>query len=279
LHYAIPFGLAVGFSVIAQKFDKIVCISFLTTSAYATYTVAFFGVPGLQQFYTSISQVYLIQMVKEYQNKNIKGISDIYKSLVSKTYSFTIPALMIVTLYAKKIVVFLFTDKYSDSVPLFRVYLVSFLIVMLGSGLILRAMDKTKYTFISYLLSSIVTIPSTYFLIKYFNIWGAMCGSLVSIILPKIFMFFKEIRLVNSNIIKFFPWKKFTIISLISTISIIPFLLVEYFFTYGIVITILLVIVYLFFVSVLELKFEVFVVDSSLVKSKLNDVVLRIKPW
>ena len=277
LAYAIPFGLAVGLNAIAQKFDKLVCISFLTPAAFATYSIAFYGVPGLQQFYSSISQVYLIKMVTEYKNNNTKGISDIYKSLVTKTYSFTIPALFIVTLYAKKIIVFLFTANYSDSVPLFRAYLVSFLFIMLGSGLILRAMDKTKYSFNAYLLCSIITIPSTFFLIKYFNIWGALCGSLISIIFPKVFMLFKEVQLLNTSILKFYPWKKFAVIFLISGISLVPFLILEVSLTYGFVISMLLAAVYLIIVSILEIRYEVFALDSSHVKSKINEIILKIK--
>lgn len=275
LEYAIPFGIAVGLNAIAQKFDKLVCISYLTTSDYATYAIAFFGIPGLQQIYNSMSQVYLIKMVKEYQNNNYTGIADIYKSLVAKTYSFTIPALLIVMLYAKKIIILFFTTNYSDSVPLFQVYLFSFLFVMLGSGLILRAMDKTKYTFNSYLISSIITIPTTYILIRNFSIWGAMCGSLLSIILPKIFMFNKEIKLVNSSVSKFYPWKKFVMILLISITSLTPFILVEYYYSINVGLSIILAIIYLFIVSILELKFEVFVFEKSYVKSKIKKIFLK----
>lgn len=277
LHYAIPFGMAVGLNVIAQKFDKLVCISFLTPAAFATYSIAFYGIPGLQQLYSSISQVYLINMVTEHKNRNIKGISDIYKSLVTKTYSFTIPAIFIVALYAKKIVIFLFTANYSDSVPLFRIYLLSFFFIMLGSGLVLRAMDKTKFSFNAYLISSLITIPSTYFMIKYFNMWGALIGSLISIIFPKIFMIIKEMKLLNSNIINFYPWKKFAIIFLISLISIIPFLLIEFFLDYGIILVILFILVYLIIVSILEMKYNVFIFENQIVKSKINKLILKVR--
>lgn len=275
LKYSLPFGLAVSLNTLAVQFDKILCISFLSPSNFATYSVAFYGIPGVQQVYDSLSKVYLIKMTLKHQEGKAIEISEIYKSLVSKTYSFSLPSLFIVSLYARKIIVFLFTSKYIDAVPLFRAYLFSFLIFMLGAGLILRATDKTVYALKSYVYSSVITIPTTYFLIKHYGVWGAMSGAILSIIIPRILILMFEIKFINCTVKNFFPWKNFGLIALISLISIIPFTIIEHFFNYGIVVMALMAMLYLIIVSILEIKYNLFVIDSSFFRNKMQDIVLK----
>jgi O-antigen/teichoic acid export membrane protein len=277
LKYSIPFGLAVSLNILLQRFDKIVCISFLSPSQFAAYAVSFYGIPGVLQVYNSLSQVYLIQMSLKYKENNISELLEIYKSLVVKTYSFSIPAIFIVYLYSNKLISFLFTSNYIDAVPLFRTYLLSILVFMLGSGLILRASGKTKYTLRSYIISSIVVIPLTYFMIRYIGIWGAMTGALISITMPRILNLAVEIKILNSNLRSFFPWRKFGYIFLISALSVIPFVIMEQFLHYGILLTAVFGCTYLVIVSLVEIRYNLFVFDSVTIKSKIETGLDKVR--
>jgi O-antigen/teichoic acid export membrane protein len=268
LKYSIPFGMATSLNILFQRFDKIICISFLTPSEFAVYAISFYGIPGILQIFDSLAQVYLIQMTIKHQENKTSELGAIYKLLVTKTYSFSLPALLIVMLYTKKIITVLFTSNYIDAVPLFRAYLFSILIFMLSSGLILRATGKTNYTLRSYLYSGVVILPLTYFLIKHIGVWGAMTGALVSLSLPRFLNLAKEIKLTNSNFANFFPWKQFLQITMISCITIIPFAALEFYFSYGILATALLGIIYLLIVALLELKYDLFPMDSTTIKNR-----------
>jgi len=262
LKYSWPFGMAIILNTLALQFDKIICISFLDPASFATYSIVFYGIPGVQQVYNSLSQVYLMKMAAKHHENKPKEISDIYKSLVTKTYSFSIPAIIIVSLYAKRIITMFFTDKYLDAVPLFRIYILIFLVFMLGAGLILRATDKTIYSLKAYFFSSIFTLPLTFFLIKYYGIWGGLISAMTSIIVPKTIQLHIEMKLVNSNLFSYFPWKKFFKIALISLIAIVPFFIIENYFEYGNTLAMLLCIIYLLIVSVFEMKYGLFVFEG-----------------
>ncbi len=259
--YSWPFGLALVLNTLALQFDKIISISFLTPAAFATYAIAFYGIPGVEQVYQSLSQVYLIKMAEKHHENKPAEISEIYKSLVTKTYSFSVPAIILVSLYAKRIIVLFFTDKYMDAIPLFRIYILSFLLFMLGAGLLLRATDRTILSLKAYFFSSILTIPLTYFLIKNYGIWGGLTSAMISIILPKSIQLRYEMKLIGSNVRSYFPWKKFRLIALISFIAILPFALIEYFLEYGNFLVVFFGVAYLAVVSIFEIKYGVFVFD------------------
>ncbi len=272
LKYSWPFGLALILNTLALQFDKIVSISFLAPTAFATYSIVFYGIPGVEQVYQSLSQVYLIKMAEKHHENKPKAISDIYKSLVTRTYSFSIPAIMIVSLYANRIIGLFFTDKYLDAVPLFRVYILVFLIYMLGAGLILRATDKTIHSLKAYFFSSLFTLPFTFFMIKYIGIWGGLVSAMVSIIIPKAIQLHIEMKQLNSNVFKYFPWRKFFQIGLIGGACLLPFIFIENYFTYGDGFAVLFTVIYLSIVSLLEIRFKLFVFDIDSVAS-IKDLI------
>jgi O-antigen/teichoic acid export membrane protein len=275
LKYSWPFGIALVLNTLALQFDKIICISFLAPASFATYSIAFYGIPGVEQVYQSLSQVYLLKMSEKHHENDPVAISEIYKSLVTKTYSFSIPAILLVSLYAERIIVLFFTSKYLDAVPLFRIYILTFLVFMLGAGLILRATDNTIYSLKAYFYSCLLTLPLTYFLIKFYGLWGGLISAMFSIILPKIVQLQYEMKLVNSNIFNYFPWKKFFVIGLISALCILPFVVIEYFFEYGDVYMVFFGFLYLVIVSLVEIKFDLFVFDSSSVVSIVKGLSTR----
>jgi O-antigen/teichoic acid export membrane protein len=265
LLFVLPFGIAMSLDTLAERFDRVICIRYLTPSDFAIYSIAFFGIPGIMQIYDSFTKVQVIEMTIRYQEKKIDKISEIFKSLAAKAFSFSAPLLMVVFLYSKKIILLLFTSKYLDSVPFFRVYLFSFLFFMLGAGLILRATGRTADTLKSYLYSCIVTLPATFFLIKLYGMWGALTGALLNVIVPRIFMIAFEIRYLNIGIKLHYPWKKILQIILISFFSLIPFILIELFINTGIIITIFYGILYLLIVAVLELKYDLFILPKAFI--------------
>jgi O-antigen/teichoic acid export membrane protein len=277
LFFILPFGFAMSLDILAERFDRIVCIRYLTPSDFAIYTIAFFGIPGIMQVYDSFTKVKVIDMTIKFQEKQMDSISEIYKSLAAKAFSFSIPLLMIVFLYARKIIVLLFTDKYQDSVPFFRVYLFAFIFFMLGAGLILRATGRTTDTLKSYLYGCIVTLPSTFFLIKSFGMWGAMTGALMNLIVPRILMIVFEVRYMKLKLRNHYPWAKIFRIILISFFALIPFILIELFVPGGIIISLFYGIIYLSAVALLEMKYKLFILPEEFVINRVGAVAAKLR--
>ena len=158
LSYSMPFGFAVILNTLSSRLDKLICISYLSNEQYAIYSLAFFGIPGIMQIYDALCQVNVMEMSQAFHNNNRVGILTLYKTFVVKTLSFSLPIILIVLVFAKPIIVLLFTEKYLESVPFFQVYIFTFIVAMLGAGSILRAINKTRLSLSAYALSSIIFI-------------------------------------------------------------------------------------------------------------------------
>jgi len=267
LKYNLPIGLALAIKSFSQRFDKLISITFLSSSAYASYAIAFFGIPGIIQIYSAISQVTIVNMTKEINQGKKKEALELYKIMIIKNLSFSIPIILIVALNAKEIISFLFTNNYIDATVLFQMYLISIIFVMLGEGLILRASGHTKFYSKIFVLVAPIIIPITYFLTKYFGSYGAMTGALISIILPRIFIFKREIKIIDSNFRDFFPWIKIRIIFLTSLLMLLPVVLIKYFIDGDLLILIPISIIYLLVVFFIEIKNNIFIVEEDKLKS------------
>lgn len=268
--YALPFGFSVLLNTFARQFDKIVCISYLSAEDYAIYALAFFGIPGISQIYDSVCEVNLVNMTKAYQAGDLSSMHYQYKIFSVKMLSFSVPIILIVFLFSGEIISFLFTDKYLPSVPFFRIYILSFIIGMLGAGIVLRAMGKTRYSLRAYVYSSVFSIPLTYLFIMKYGIWGAIITAMISLILPKLFQIYFERKILSVGIAQYMLWKSFFYIIIISLLCLFPIVIIHHFFVMNIWVCFVFSFIYIICVYLIEIKYDLFIIDKNVIYEKIN---------
>lgn len=271
--YAAPFGLAVILRTIFNRFDKMLCISFITPEEYAIYALAFYGIPGISQVYESVAEVNVLNMSAAYKENKIQEIVSLAQSYVTRLMSFSIPVVLGVFVFANVLFEFLFPPEYAKAVPFFRVYVFSFVFGALGAGLVLRATGKTRLTLKAFLRSSVIFLPFAYFSIRYYGTWGAITTAMLGILLPKIFQISFEMKVLNVSFWEYLPWKKIGSIILISIVFLLPVALLNHFVKLNIFVAGAVGVVYVLAVWWMELKRGLFIVN----KETLTDYLSKIK--
>lgn len=260
--YIAPFGLANSIKELSAKFDKYLALSFLSPTAYAGYSVAFTSVPGVMAAYDSLASVYLMDMVREYKNGNKKGVVDIYKILVTKSFSFSIPLLVLFIYYADVVIPYVFTEKYRDSVVLFQIYLPCLLLFVMGSDLAIRASGRTSLSLRAQAMSLCLSVPVTYFLVANYGTKGAVVGAVIAAVLPIALLLSYSIRLLESSFIEILPWKKIFSIGAITGVAFIPTYLLSFLLGKSIEVFLLCSIVSGVMVLLLEYRYDLMFVDK-----------------
>lgn len=264
LRYSIPLGMASSVRIFVQQMDKLIILSFVSPSVYAIYSIAFYGVPGLTQVYLSISQVYIPRMSIAYKEADIQTLLGLYHSMVSKTLSYTIPILLIIMLFADPIVPFVFSSKYIDSIPYFRIYLLTFIVSSIGCGNILRAIGETKRSLSAYVYTAIIMLPFTYFSIRLYSLNGAIIAATIGAIFPKVLLSIYDAKSINKLLYQLYPWKEIYKIMVISITSIVPFILIYIYIGHSnFWLSILWISCYLILNFALQIRCHVFVISSS----------------
>ncbi len=276
LAYSLPFGGAVILNTLCQRFDKIMCISYLTVGEYAIYSLAFFGIPGIMQIYDSICQVNVTNMANAHKDGNYDKILLLYKRFVIQTLSFSLPLICIVLVFAPQIILFMFSDKYLSVIPFFRLYILTFIVGMIGCGTILRAVGKTRLSLRAFVIATVIYIPIGIFLIRNFGIWGAMISALIGNLLPKMIQVVYEQKWMGIPFTQYLPWAKIFKLSAVSLLLLLPVGLVAFSLEVNILTAILLSSIYLICVYCLEIRFDLFIIEKATVISMIKTFTIKI---
>lgn len=270
IKYCLPLGLAQSLKTVGSQIDKFILLAFITPAQYAVYSIAFYGIPGLMQIYLAISQTYIPKMVCAYKEQGTHALINEYRSMISKTLSYTIPIIAVFVVSADIIIPIVFSDKYIESIPYFQIYLISFIFSSLGCGNILRAIGRTTYTMYVYLVVIGLMIPITYLGINRYGMDGAIICSTCSMVLPLLVLLFFDSHAIHVSVFNLFPWRNIGFICISSIVGVIVAVLLRSVFDYkNFGFLLFLLSASLGVVVCLELIFDVFFISYQSFKGKL----------
>ncbi|MBT7469301.1 MAG: oligosaccharide flippase family protein, partial [Candidatus Cloacimonetes bacterium] len=204
--YALPMGMGKIIGTIGKKIDKFILASLLISSDYAIYSVANFKLPFVQLIYTSIGSVALPKLSKIRDN-GIEEIRQIWHKMIVTYTLITIPFLIYFELVAKEFILFLYTEKYIESITPFRFFLLIMLFQMLSYGTILKAYAKTRFIFKSNLIVMVIGFPISLSLIKMMGTVGGAISALIIFGLNAIIQVYKTKQILKLKLSDLLPWE------------------------------------------------------------------------
>lgn len=276
LAYSLPFGVAIILQQVCSRFDKIICTSTLSTEEYAIYALAFFGIPGIMQVYDSICQVNVINMAVAYKQGESTKVLDLYRKFIRQTLSFSVPVIMIVFLFAPQIIATFFSEKYIESVPFFRIYILTFIVGMLGCGTILRAVNKTRLSMWAFLVATIICVPVTYFLVKQYGIWGGIVSATFNTIAPKLIQIAIEMYIMKISVCDYLPWRDIAKILAIAVAIFIPFAVINHLYGLSFLLCTVLGAIYVVITYYVMIRVNVFMVSKKYFVQASNKFLSKI---
>lgn len=276
LAYSLPFGIAIILKQICSRFDKIICTSVLSTEEYAIYAMAFFGIPGIMQVYDSICQVNVLNMATAFKAGEENKVSVLYRRFIRQTLSFSLPIIMIVYLFAPQIITTLFSEEYTASIPFFRIYILTFIVGMLGCGTILRAVNKTRLTMWAFLIASVFCIPTTYYLVKEYGVWGAIVSATINTVVPKLIQTVFEVKIMKIHIKDYLPWRDILKIFCITFAMLVPFILLDNTYELSFILCVLCGIGYVAGTYYIMILMNVFMLDKEKVLQLIHKMRIKL---
>lgn len=234
IKYTYPVSLSGIASNLGNRVDKLILTAFLPPASYAIYRVGNFNIPLLSMAYTSIGNVMLPRM-SEYsktENGNQKAIN-LWHSYIEKNVILGIPIIIFFWFVAPEFITLLFGNEYLDSANVFRIYIFTMFIHMLGFGYLLRAFGFTKPILRASILKVVLAIVLGFILIKDFGIIGAAVAYLIAYSSNGILQIYFTKSYFKLNLANLLPWKMITNILLISTFLIIFLFPIKYYLDLG----------------------------------------------
>lgn len=140
--FVIPLGLAGSLHHVNQYAGQIAISSFLGPVALAIYAIGSYQIPVLQIVRGSINDSIFPDMVRQASEDTVDRLRLWKRSNVAYTL-LIVPVYVLLVWYADDLIPLVFTDKYADSVPIFRILVTVMLLQCFEFSSPLRALSRT----------------------------------------------------------------------------------------------------------------------------------------
>jgi len=228
LKYIFPIGGARLVKEIGSKIDKYILSGMFSPAQFAIYAVGSFKIPFIGAFYGSIGNVLIPAMTVHGNNGELNKTKELWHKMIVKYATITIPSVIFCLLLAKPIIILLYTDKYIESVNIFRIFLIISFIQMINPSSVLRACRTTKIIFTSHFYSMVVAVLLSYFLIKQYGMIGGAISIVISSYLRTLIQTKKVKELLSLDFVNLFPWSDFFKIMICSLGgALLPFVIIQ----------------------------------------------------
>ncbi len=206
--YTFPLMLGHISASISRQIDKYIIASNFNTELYATYTIGAKELPIVPIITSSFVSVILPEISKLHRSGENSKIAKLIRNVVKSTSLLIIPIFAYLLFFSKEFVLILFSDKYIESVPVFRVYLFFLLTRVLVFSPVLSSLGRQKvYMFVS-LLDLVLNFSLGLIFVKIFGLIGPAIAVVSSTYVEAILMLFFISKALNRVSLKdIFPFK------------------------------------------------------------------------
>jgi O-antigen/teichoic acid export membrane protein len=206
LRYAAPLFLSSTIIVLGQQADKFIIATFYPTTDFAVYFRGAIELPMIVIITYTISNMLLPKWVQLFRDDRKKDFLRVWHQAVKKTALLMFPLFAIFLFLSQRFITFLYTERYSGSVPIFRIYLLVLLIQVTAYDCVLQATGRTKGIFYASLLNVASNITVSLLLIRLVGPVGAAIGLICGQGIAALYYLLQIRGIFQLSLGKVFPW-------------------------------------------------------------------------
>ncbi|UCG33581.1 MAG: oligosaccharide flippase family protein, partial [Phycisphaerales bacterium] len=180
LKYALPLGAAIMVSMTSRTFDRLIISSYYTPADFAVYRNGAFELPIFMLLTASGFTVLLPEMSRLAHAGRNKDVIRLWSEGVRRCAIFLTPLAVFTFIFADDLIVFLFSEKYRLSVPVFRIYTAGLLIRITMYDNVFVAFGRPKYILFLSIISLCLTVVGCFACIPIFKFYGPAVACLIT---------------------------------------------------------------------------------------------------
>lgn len=205
--YAMPFGLALLIRGITEGLPQYAVSYFYDPLLFAVYSVGYLQIPAVSIAADSIAEVTLVRLTELRNSGLFAEALSVLAGSVSKLCLFLFPLYGWLLINARELIVFLFTERFESSAPLFQIFLATIPLTALGLDYVPRAFADTTFVFRVNVARFVATAVLLAILMPYFGLIGAAIATVIGIGTAKLIILVRVKDLFRTSLRKLLPWK------------------------------------------------------------------------
>ncbi|MBI4526166.1 MAG: hypothetical protein HY695_20395 [Deltaproteobacteria bacterium] len=227
LAYALPFQMAVVVEILQANLHQYAVSYHFDAATFAIYAVGCLQVPLVELVFTSTGNVMMVRMSEEIRSGRGEAVLAIWNDIARKLALIFVPLVALLLVTARELIVSLFTETYRASVPVFMIWSLSILGLVLQTDGTLRVYAETRYLFLLNLIRLLLVAVSVNFFLGLFHLPGAALAAISADFIYRGLGLIRLKGLMRAAISQLLPWRSFVLVLMASAAAALPAWLVK----------------------------------------------------
>lgn len=224
--YSLPLGLSMIINQLSRNLDKVVVAAMCPKETFAAYVIGAMELPIINIVANSAASVITPDFAELYRDGKKAEMMALWRRTTVKCASIILPVMMFLLWAAEPAVIGVFTDRYTDSVIIFQIYLFLLPMRMFVFGPIFLATKQTR----KIILRSAVAIVLNAFLTIMLTMQFGYIGAAIATVLTFVVWIFPyniwfSCKYLQADLMEFFDVRKLVLILFCSVSGCMIFLL------------------------------------------------------
>jgi O-antigen/teichoic acid export membrane protein len=179
IKYGVVLGLGGTFWMLLSRTHEMIVSSRYGPELYAVYSVGCTHMQIMNYYMYSLIVVSLGRFAQLEKAGDDEGTRMLWRDVLTSLYGIIVPVVVVLMIVSKPLLILMFTEKYLDALPIFRLNLLTSFSMLWNAALVLRAMNRNDVTLWLH-LSLLIAAP--FLLYGAMNLYG-MVGVMASQVL------------------------------------------------------------------------------------------------
>ena len=225
LGYALPFALAVGIEVVLINYHQYVVASRFEAATFAMYAVGCLQIPLFDLIVTSTVNVLMVRMANTERGPAALAL---WHDTVSRLALLLFPLAVLLVVAAQPLIVGLFTETYSGSVPIFRIWVLTMLPAVLAVDAVLRVYAQTRFLLVMNIVRFAFVAALIGSFLNAFGLVGAVGVTMLAMTVVKILGVVQIAKLMHVGPREALPWARLARIAAFAGLSALPLIWLQH---------------------------------------------------
>ena len=205
LAYSLPIAGAALVAMVGGIFGRAIVASHFTPVDYAIYAVGALEIPLDAIFQASVANVLRASLPALVRDGRLEEVAKLLRESVRKLSIVVLPSFVFLFAYAPEFITALFTQRYSQSVDVFRIYLLLVPLNMFILSLVPQVFGRTRTNLHVLLFTTAVNIGLTLALFEVVGFYGPAMATVAAQYVQTAVYLFVALRLVGAGPARLLP--------------------------------------------------------------------------
>lgn len=225
--YTLPFALAVIAEIVQANLHQYAVSYYFDAATFAVYAVGCLQIPFIDFVTGSAANVMMVRMSDMIKDGRGDEVPAVWHDATRKLALIFFPLVGLLLVTAHELIVFLFTENYRASVPLFMIWTTSIVLTILLTDGVLRVYAETRFLLTRNLIRLLLIASTIHWFLSAFHLAGAALVTIFATIVTKVISLARIKRLWRVGLSQLLPWRNLAAIFAASAAAGLSALLVK----------------------------------------------------